>query len=117
MKAKDASGVESDWSNVETSVQVTLAEALEPALDPNSLENENMENALMNKIDAVMSMIDEGNYAGALNKLENDILQKTNGCAETGAPDKNDWITSCEEQTEVYPLIMETIEYVRSLME
>jgi len=41
---------------------------------------------------------------------------KTNGCAETGRPDKNDWIITCEEQGELYPLIIETIENVRGLM-
>jgi hypothetical protein len=114
----------------------TLLDVVSTMLDPNSLKNSNMKNALLNKIDAALQMIDEGqyqeamskmesassekanrSYEGALNKLENDILAKTDGCAETGEPDKNDWITSCEEQTEVYPLIIETIEYVRSLME
>jgi len=41
---------------------------------------------------------------------------KTDGCAETGQPDKNDWIITCEEQNEIYPLVIETIEYVRWLM-
>jgi hypothetical protein len=116
-KARDASGIESEWSNIEWSLQVTLADAVETMLDPNSLKNENMKNALLNKIGAALAMIDEEQYQGAMSKLENDILQKTDGCAETGAPDKNDWITSCEEQTEVYPLIVETIEYVMNLME
>ncbi len=114
----------------------TLLDVVSTMLDPNSLKNSNMKNALINKINAVLQMIDEGlneealtkmasvgsvkanrSYNGALNKLENDILAKTDGCAETGEPDKNDWITSCEGQNQVYPLIMETIEYVRSLME
>ncbi len=34
-----------------------------------------------------------------------------------GEVDKNDWIVTCEEQGEVYGLVMETIEYVRSLLE
>jgi len=56
-------------------------------------------------------------YQAALNKLENDILAKTDGCVESGEPDKNDWIITCEGQNEVYPLIMETIDYVMALME
>ncbi len=52
----------------------------------------------------------------ALDKLENNILRKTNGCAETGEPDKNDWIITCEEQGELYPLVIETIEHVMGLM-
>jgi hypothetical protein len=136
VKARDASGIESEWSNVESSVQVTLGEAVEMVLDANSLQNENMMNALLNKIDAAQAMIDDGlnaealtqmrgggsqkantNYNGALSKLQNDILAKTDGCAETGEPDKNDWLITCEAQNEVYPLIMETIEYVTALME
>jgi len=95
----------------------TLLDVVSTMLDPNNLKNSNMKNALINKINAVLQMIDEGQYEGALNKLENDILAKTDGCAETGEPDKNDWIITCEGQNQVYPLIMETIEYVRSLME
>jgi len=117
VKARRACGVESEWSNVESSLQVTLAEAVEVALDSNSLQNENMMNALLNKIDAAQAMIDDGRYQAALNKLENDILAKTDGCVESGEPDKNDWIITCEGQNEVYPLIMETIDYVMALME
>jgi len=117
VKARDASGTESEWSNVESSVQVTLGEAVEMVLDANSLQNENMMNALLNKIDAAQAMIDDGRYRAALNKLQNDILAKTDGCAEAGEPDKNDWLITCEGQDEVYPLIMETIEYVTGLME
>jgi hypothetical protein len=54
-------------------------------------------------------MIEEERYEEALDKLENDILQKTNGCAETGAPDKNDWIRDCDTQNQVYPFITEAI--------
>jgi len=42
---------------------------------------------------------------------------KTNGCTDTGEPDKNDWIATCEEQSEIYPLVIETIEHVKGLME
>ena len=86
-------------------------------LAPESLKNENMKKALLNKINGALEMIDEGDYTSALDKLENDILLKTNGCANTGEPDKNDWIINCEEQSRVYPLVVETIEYVKSLME
>ncbi len=117
VNARNAAGVESGWSNVESSLQGTLGDAVDVVLDPASLKNKNMKNALLNKIDEALGMIDAGLYEDALNKLEHDILAKTNGCAETGEPDKNDWIISCEEQSQVYGLVMETIEYVRSLLE
>ncbi len=81
------------------------------------LKNENMKYLLLNKIIAVQQMIDEELYEVALSTLENDILQKTNGCAETGKPDKNDWIVTCEEQNELYPIVVETIERVTSFIE
>jgi len=85
--------------------------------DPNTFKNSNMANALTNKIDEVLAMIDSGMYEDALDKLENDILKKTDGCANSGVPDKNDWIETCEQQEQIYPLVLETIEYVESLME
>jgi len=85
-------------------------------LDPESFKNKNMGNALTNKINAALEMIDQGYYLDAIDKLENDILQKTNGCADTGAPDKNDWIETCEEQNEVYPFIIEAIGLLENLI-
>jgi 3-phytase len=116
VKAANTAGIETNWSNVESSLQVTLADAVEIILDPDTLKNMNMKNALLNKINAVQQMIAEGLYADALNKLENDILAKMIGCAETGEPDRNDWIITCEGQSRLYPLVIETIEYVRGLM-
>jgi len=117
VKAINAEFVESKWSNVESSLQGTLADAVEKILEPESLKNDNAKNALLNKIDAALKMIDQANYTGALSKLEQDILQKTDGCADAGEPDKNDWILTCEQQSEIYPLIIETIEHVKGLMQ
>jgi hypothetical protein len=116
VKARNGKGEECQWSNVETSLQGTLADVVEMKLGPESLKNNNMQNSLLNKIDAAEEMIDQGLYEDALNKLENDILAKTDGCSETGEPDKNDWIITCEEQAVIYPLVMDTIEHVRALM-
>ena len=117
VKARNIADIETDWSNVESSLQGTLVDAVDIMLAPESLKNKNMKNALLNKIDAVLEMIEEGNYTGALSKLEHDILAKMNGCVKRGEPDKNDWIITCEEQSRVYPLVVETIEYVKSFME
>ena len=103
----------------EDAAAMTLLETVETTneLDPNSLKNENLTHALTNKINAALAMIDEGYYEDALDKLENDILHKTNGCAETGEPDRNDWIETCEEQSQVYPLVMEAIELLERLIQ
>ena len=74
-----------------------------------------MQNALTNKINGVLTLIDQGQYATALNKLENDILPKTDGCALRGAPDKNDWIKECATQQMVYPFLKQTIELLKGL--
>jgi hypothetical protein len=76
-------------------------------LPPASFKNPNMANALTNKIAAMIQMIERGDYAEALDKVKNDILAKTNGCATVGAPDKNDWITDCAAQAQVYPYLIE----------
>jgi hypothetical protein len=81
------------------------------------LKNKNVKYLLLTRIIAVQQMVDEGLYEDALSILENDILQKTNGCAETGQPDKNDWIVTCEEQNKFYPIVVETIERVNSFIE
>ncbi|MBA7638304.1 hypothetical protein ES703_45957 [subsurface metagenome] len=115
VKARNIAGTESNWSNVESSLQLTLADAVDILLDPRSLRNRNMKNALLNKINAVQQMIDDGLYADALNKLRHDILAKMDGCALIGEPDRNDWIKTCEAQSRIRPFILETIEYVRDL--
>lgn len=116
VKARNIAGIESNWSNVESSLQVTLANAVEIMLNPNNLNSENLKKPYIHKINTAQDMIDRGIYDGALSKLENDILSKTDGCVETGEPDKSDWIITCEAQSEIYPLIIETIKYVRDLM-
>ncbi|MHC4640697.1 MAG: GLUG motif-containing protein [Planctomycetota bacterium] len=116
-KARNKMGEECQWSNVETSLQGTLADVVEMKLGPESLKNNNMQNSLLNKIEAAQEMIDQGLYEDALRKLEHDILEKMDGCSETGEPDKNDWIITCEEQAVIYPLLMDTIEHVGGLME
>ena len=85
-------------------------------LAPGVFRNSNMQNALTNKINAVLNQIDQGLYQEALNKLQNDILPKTNGCAESGAPDRNDWIRDCDSQSQLYPLIVEVIGLLSDLV-
>ena len=55
-------------------------------------------------------------YFEALVVLEDDILVRTDGCATIGEPDEDDWITSFEGQEAVYPLVLETIEFLESLI-
>lgn len=86
------------------------------ALSGSDFKNANMKNALLNKLNAVMSKIDAENYKGALSQIENDILGKTNGCAETGKVDKNDWIRNCTAQDLVYVLVIDVIDVLETLL-
>jgi hypothetical protein len=118
--------VNSDPANVtimaiatgEEAAAITLIETVESVnfLGPESLKNKNLSNALTNQINAALAMIDEGLYEDALDKLEHSILGKTNGCAEIGIPDKNDWIKTCDAQNQIYPQIMEVIELLRDMI-
>jgi hypothetical protein len=85
-------------------------------LDDVVFKSRNMKKPLTNKLLAVLEKADKGLYDGALEKLQHDILGKTDGCAESGAPDKNDWIKDCDAQNEVYPLIMEAIGLLNNLI-
>lgn len=78
-------------------------------------KNATMQKTFNNKLNAVIEDIEAGNYANALDKLQRDILGKTDGCANTGVPDGNDWIKDCASQGQVYPLILEVIEILSGL--
>jgi len=103
---------QSVFSNIESSTQTTLLDAVNTLLDANSFKDPNQKDSFLEKIEAVEAMIEQGHYHPALKKLYNDILKKTDGCENQGNPDKNDWLITCEAQNQIYPLIMETIDYV-----
>jgi len=69
-------------------------------------KNKNMGKVLAKKINTVISLIVEGNYSEALDKLEQDVIAKVNGCEESGEPDQNDWIQECWAQFDVYNELM-----------
>lgn len=85
-------------------------------LDPGVLKNPTMKNTLTNKINAAISDLDAGRYPDALDKLQNDILAKTDGCAVDGAPDKNDWLKDCSSQAQVYPILVDAINYLKDML-
>lgn len=83
-------------------------------LDPGSLTNPNTGDTLVNKLQATIALIEAGLYWDALMKLQHDILPKMDGCALRGQPDKDDWITTCEGQQQVYPLVLQAIQLLQS---
>jgi len=73
-----------------------------------SFSNPNRQDTLLNKLDAVIALITGGDYLAALDKLQNDILKKTDGCHNIGHPDNNDWLTNpdCISQSQLYDAIV-----------
>lgn len=116
--------VNSDANNV-TITAVSSTSAVVSVLDQaiavvngfpaSAFKNANMRNALTNKINEVLALIDRHQYGDAIAKLQNDVLQKTDGCAMTGAPDKNDWILDCATHGQLYPLLVQAIQMLRGM--
>jgi N-acetylneuraminic acid mutarotase len=74
-----------------------------------TFKNSNMASGISQKLNAILFKIDQGYYQGAYNQLVNDVLKKVDGCANSGQPDKDDWLNSCESQTQVYQIIVQAI--------
>jgi hypothetical protein len=86
-------------------------------LDPAILKNGNLtKDSIINKINVVLDMINDGKYDNAMGKLQNDVIERTDGCTNAGEPDSNDWITTCEGQSEVYLLTTEAMGYLQNLI-
>ncbi|MFC1584980.1 hypothetical protein ACFL5V_05490 [Fibrobacterota bacterium] len=84
------------------------------SLSADVIKGKNSAKTLTNKLNAVLGKLAEEDDEGALNQLQNDILSKTDGCAENGVPDVNDWITECAGgQNLVYPVILDAIELLQ----
>jgi hypothetical protein len=80
------------------------------ALDRSAFKSRNLKKVLTNKINTVIAYIDQGLYREAKSALESGIIKKVDGCAKNGAPDKNDWIITCDAQNQVYPNILSAID-------
>ncbi len=102
------------WTTAVEAVK-NIADAI-ASLNDNDFRNVNMRKSLINKLNSVIANIEAADYDGALSQLGNDILSKTDGCSASGAPDKNDWITGCQSQVRVCPLVIRAIEIVSGLI-
>jgi hypothetical protein len=114
----DPSSVTVEATSRHDEVVTTLQQAMSAfnALDPNAFKNPAMRNAVTNKINAALQDIDHRMYQDAMNKLQHDVLAKTDGCSTIGTPDKNDWVGDCASQSQVVPLIKRAIDLLHSLM-
>lgn len=71
-------------------------------------------NALYNKLDAVLIMIEQGLYQDAIDKLQNDIWPKMDG--SLGGNPNNDWITDPDAQQELADIINPLVIYLQTLV-
>lgn len=121
-------GIYSNWNiwianlsfetqTTEEAIEETIVDATEviSSIDPGAFKNENMQQTILNKMDSVTDLIESGYIDEAISKLENDILKKTDGCVNTGEPDRNDWIEDCANQAELYSLVQDLIALLQDL--
>jgi beta propeller repeat protein len=71
--------------------------------------------AFSNKLGEVKTKIEVGDYEGAINKLQNDILSKLNGFCEEDTADL-DWISDAAAQQEAYTMFEDVIAYLETLL-
>lgn len=83
-------------------------------LSTDAFKNKNTLNVLTNKINACITKVSTGDYEGAHNQLQNDILKKMDGWANNGISDKDDWIIT-DARYQIYPLIMDVINLLAKL--
>jgi hypothetical protein len=67
------------------------------------------------ELNDVLLSVEKHDYRAALSFLQI-ILSQSNGCATTGAPDKNDLITNCPDQSEFYPALLNIAAEVGALV-
>jgi hypothetical protein len=107
--------IEAVRPGIELTREVRSLQKVIADLPPDAFKHRKLQNSLLSTLNAVLHSIREHKYSHALQQLENDILVKTNGCATAGAPDKNDWIVSCPDQSKVYTPLLNIIAEIRDL--
>ncbi len=99
---------------VASTAEGELADTLENAidvvngLDPAAFKNRSLQKNMAKHIGQALAKVDQGKFNAARDKLEA-VLRKTDGCANGGSPDPNDWIEDCAAQAQVHPLIVHAI--------
>jgi len=103
------------WLENQAEVAIVEIDDYIQDIDDDAFKNnaEQRKNALSNKLEAVMALIDAGEYQDAINKLKNDIRSKCDG--SLGGNPKNDWITDPDVQAELCAMIDALIAYLETL--
>ena len=82
--------------------------------DTDKFKNSAFQRILSQKVEVIKNLITNGTlfgsaYSLALDRLQTDLLKKTDGCILTGTNDSNDWVTDCDLQKQLYWAINEII--------
>ncbi len=72
------------------------------AIEGRYFKNPSSQRVLMQKVEVVQKQIQHGAYWDSMDKLQEDLMSKTDGCVAKGSPDKNDWVTDCAAQKQLY---------------
>lgn len=96
-------------------MQIHDANAHIQSLSGASVTNRGNQNALTQFLATAIVALQTGELADARQKLEQ-AISRTDGCALRGAADGNgpgrDWITFCEAQNLVYPLLIDALQAI-----
>jgi len=86
-------------------------------------QNKKMRNAYLNKLEVILELVTAAEaaedpeaaaliYAEALDKVNNDLIKKTDGLQGVGASERDDWLKVQEAQDIVYPDLLFLSEYL-----
>ena len=92
------------------STMILLKEAVEliDALEDGCFSNNNLRDTLITKIEVAIGMIAQGNYHGAVQKLQNDVLPKVSGYGKASSR-KNAWVM-CPGENDANEKYLKTVE-------
>jgi len=99
---------------VETTLEGELLGTLQLAidrvddLDPTVFGQKRLQKAMSRVLTSAVRQVESGEYSEARDTALS-ALKRTDGCANDGEPDVNDWIQECEAQSQVYPLLEDAI--------
>ncbi len=90
-------------------VQATIVQ-----LSSSNFVSKNAQRGMTNDLYSAIKTVNAGHYSKAVTQLRS-TLAKTDGCAITGKPDKNDVINNCAAQGQVYPQLVYVIKELSAL--
>lgn len=93
---------------------VQLVAAIE-LIPQNNFRTPSGKAVLENKVQVVQKMVENGNYVGAYQKLQEDVMGKMDGCINSTRPDGNDWLKDCDNQVKLYWAVHEVMVFLKIL--